>query len=104
MVNSLKLFFKTVEGLRSKPDEIERPLREHRLPHVLSKEHVKRLLEKTVNSKHRTMLSLIYACGLRRGELLALRLSDIDGKRKGSCGYELERAKKTESFRSALSP
>jgi integrase/recombinase XerD len=82
MVNSLKLFFKTVEGLRLKPDEIERPRREHRLPHVLSKAHVKRLLEKTGNTKHRTMLSLIYACGLRRGELLALRLSDIDGERK----------------------
>ena len=82
VVNALKLFFKTVEGLRLSPDAIERPRREHRLPHVLSKEEVKRLLEQTVNEKHRTMLSLIYACGLRRGELLALKLGDIDGKRK----------------------
>lgn len=28
------------------------------------------------------MLSLVYACGLRRGELLALKLGDIDGNRK----------------------
>lgn len=82
VVNALKLFFKTIEGLRLSPDAIERPRREHRLPHVLSKEDVKRLLEQTVNAKHRTMLSLIYACGLRRGELLALKLSDIDGDRK----------------------
>ncbi len=82
VVNALKLFFKTVEGLRLSPDAIERPRREHRLPHVLSKDEVKRLLEQTVNVKHRTMLSLIYACGLRRGELLALKLSDIDGERK----------------------
>jgi len=27
------------------------------------------------------MLILIYACGLRRGELLALRLEDIDSNR-----------------------
>jgi integrase/recombinase XerD len=82
VVNALKLFFKTVEGLRLSPDAIERPRREHRLPHVLSKDEVKRLLEQTVNEKHRTMLSLIYACGLRRGELLALKLGDIDGERK----------------------
>ncbi|MGF1566441.1 MAG: tyrosine-type recombinase/integrase, partial [Flavobacteriales bacterium] len=59
VVNALKLFFKTVEGLRLSPDAIERPRREYRLPHVLSKDEVKRLLEQTVNEKHRTMLSLI---------------------------------------------
>lgn len=82
VVNALKLFFRTVEGRKLAPEQIERPRREHRLPHVLSKDEVKRLLAQTVNVKHRTMLSLIYACGLRRGELLALRLSDIDGERK----------------------
>jgi integrase/recombinase XerD len=49
---------------------------------VLSKEDVKRIIERTANSKHRTMLILNYACGLRRGELLALRLEDIDSNRK----------------------
>ena len=82
VVNALKLFFKTVEGLQLSPDAIERPRRAHRLPHVLSKDEVKRLLDLTVNEKHRTMLSLVYACGLRRGELLALKLGDIDGDRK----------------------
>ena len=33
------------------------------------------------NHKHRTMLSLIYSCGLRRGELLELKPSDVDSKR-----------------------
>jgi len=82
VVNALKLFLK-VNGIQSiLPDQLPRPRAEHRLPNVLSKEEVKRLLEQTVNAKHRSMLSLIYACGLRRGELLALRLGDIDGERK----------------------
>lgn len=81
VVNALNLFFNTLEGLQLSPDAIERPRREHRLPHVLSKDEVKRLLDLTVNEKHRTMLSLIYACGLRRGELLALKLGGIDGDR-----------------------
>jgi integrase/recombinase XerD len=82
IVNALKLFFRTVADRKLEPQQIERPRSDHRLPHVLSKEEVKRLLDQTVNVKHRTMLSLIYACGLRRGELLALKLGDIDGARK----------------------
>jgi integrase/recombinase XerD len=48
---------------------------------VLSKQEVKQILEVLRNQKHRAMLSLIYGCGLRRGELLNLRPNDIDSKR-----------------------
>ncbi len=48
---------------------------------MLSKEEVKMILEALTNIKHRTMLSLIYSCGLRRGELLRLKPADIDSKR-----------------------
>jgi integrase/recombinase XerD len=82
MVNGIKLFFSTVENRRLNPELVHRPRREHRLPNVLSKEEVKRILESLGNLKHRSMLSLIYACGLRRGELLNLKLKDIDAERK----------------------
>jgi integrase/recombinase XerD len=39
------------------------------------------ILKSAVNIKHRTMLSLIYACGLRRSELLNLQPLDVDSKR-----------------------
>jgi integrase/recombinase XerD len=52
------------------------------LPNVLSKEEVKKILDAPANIKHRAMLSLIYACGLRRGELLNLKPADVDSKRK----------------------
>jgi integrase/recombinase XerD len=58
-------------------DFIQRPRREKRLPNVLSKDEVKSILEAPNNLKHRAMLSLIYACGLRRSELLNLTLKDI---------------------------
>ena len=48
---------------------------------MLSKEEVAAILSASPNLKHRTMLSLIYACGLRRSELLALTPSSIDSKR-----------------------
>lgn len=82
MVSALKLYFRSVEARELHPDQIDRPRREHRLPHVLSKTEVKRLLEGTYNLKHRCMLSLIYACGLRRGELLGLKLTDVDKDRR----------------------
>jgi integrase/recombinase XerD len=48
---------------------------------VLSKEEVKQILNAHKNIKHRAMLSLIYACGLRRSELLNLKIPDVDSKR-----------------------
>jgi len=80
-VNGVKLFFSTVENREMIVSLIQRPRREHRLPNVLSKEEVKAILTAPTSIKHRTMLSLIYACGLRRSELLNLRASDIQSDR-----------------------
>ena len=81
VVNAIKLFFVTVGERKIDLEKIHRPRRERVLPNVLSKEEVKRLLEAHRNVKHKAMLSLVYSCGLRRGELLRLRLTDIDAKR-----------------------
>ena len=80
-VNAAKLFFKTVQGSKLITEQIERPRPEHKLPNVLSKEDVAAILQASQNLKHRTMLSLIYACGLRRGELLNLKPENVDAKR-----------------------
>lgn len=80
-VNAIKLFFSKIKNKKLDPELIHRPRREKKLPNVLSKEEVKALLESTKNLKHRAMLSLIYACGLRCGELLHLKPSNIDSKR-----------------------
>jgi integrase/recombinase XerD len=77
VINAVKLFYKHRFQKVMEVDVIQRPRREKRLPNVLSKQEVKLILEKPTNLKHRAMLSLIYACGLRRGELLQLRLKDV---------------------------
>ncbi len=81
MITAIKLFFATIEEKKIEVDKIQRPRREHLLPNVLSKEEVKQILNAHYNIKHRTMLSLIYSCGLRRSELLNLKPLDIDSKR-----------------------
>lgn len=81
IVNAIKLFFNTVEGKTIEIEKIHRPKREKKLPNVLSKEEVKQIITSPINIKHRVMLSLIYSCGLRCGELLALEPQHIDSKR-----------------------
>jgi integrase/recombinase XerD len=81
VVNSLKLFYGRLEGVKLLVEQLERPRRSHPLPNVLSKEEVSTILQCIQNPKYRTMLSLIYACGLRRGELLNLKAQQVDSKR-----------------------
>ncbi|MDD2635468.1 MAG: tyrosine-type recombinase/integrase [Bacteroidales bacterium] len=81
IINGVKIFFREIVRSELNIENLERPRTEHKLPTVLSKEEVRRLLGALVNIKHRTMLSLIYACGLRRSELLGLKPSDIDSQR-----------------------
>ncbi len=81
VVNAVKLFFRTIHFKVLNPDSVERPKRPKVLPNVLSKEEVKSLLTVLTNLKHKTMLSLIYSCGLRCGEILTLKPEHIDSKR-----------------------
>jgi integrase/recombinase XerD len=81
IVNAIKLFFKIIKDSNIEIDKLHRPKREKILPNVLSKEEVKQIITAPTNLKHKTMLSLIYSCGLRCGELLALQPYHIDSKR-----------------------
>ena len=81
-INALKLFFKTIEMRQINIELIQRPRQEKLLPNVLSKEEVKAILEAHSKFKHRMMLVLIYACGLRRSELIQLKPNAIDSERK----------------------
>ncbi len=81
IVNAIKLYFSSRKGMKLNPELVHRPRREKTLPNVLSKEEVKAILEAPSNLKHRSMLSLIYACGLRRSELLNLTFKDIHTER-----------------------
>jgi integrase/recombinase XerD len=81
IVNAIKLYFKTIQNIKIELDKVHRPKRAKELPNVLSKEEVKAILLAPTNLKHKVMLSLIYSCGLRSGELIALKPIHIDSKR-----------------------
>lgn len=81
VVNAVKLFFGKIENKKLNPELVHRPKRPKLLPNVLSKEEVKLILNAHGNIKHKAMLSLIYSCGLRRSELLNLKIKDIESAR-----------------------
>ena len=60
---------------------LPRPRVEKKLPDVLNEAEMLRLFASVGNLKHRTILMLTYASGLRVGEVVRLRIEDIDGER-----------------------
>lgn len=61
---------------------IKRPKKEKKIPAVLSKEEVKKLLASVTNKKSNLMVSLLYACGFRVSELTNLKIEDLDFNEK----------------------
>ena len=61
---------------------IKRPKREKKIPTVLSKDEIKKLLASTKNKKSKLMLSLMYACGMRVSEITNLKTEDLDFNEK----------------------
>lgn len=82
LVSALKHFGDRFTESGIEPATIKRPSKNRGLPTVLSKEEVIALLRATYNLKHRTILALMYSCGLRISEVLQLRLADIDLDRR----------------------
>lgn len=74
------LYYKTLKVAWS-IDYIPLPKDERKLPVVLSRSEVQRLLAAVVSLKYRTMLMLLYAGGLRVSELTHLEVGDIDRDR-----------------------
>ncbi len=81
IVNGVKLFFQTIEHAKLKVDLVHRPRRYNPLPKVLAKEEIAAIINALDNIKHKSMISLIYSAGLRRSELVNMKLSDINSKR-----------------------
>lgn len=82
MVSSLKHFTYFYPACSINIDKIHMPRKDKKLPTVLSIEEVLLLLQSTKNLKHRTVIAMLYGSGLRIGELIDLKLSDFDFKRK----------------------
>src|SRR5271170_145488 len=78
---ALRFFFKITLKRHDLAEEVVSTREPRRLPVVLSQEEVGRLLASAINIKHKALLSLAYATGLRASEVVSLKLTDIDRDR-----------------------
>ncbi|MEI7663430.1 MAG: site-specific integrase [Bacteroidota bacterium] len=80
-ISAIKFYYEKIVGRPRETFYIERPMREKILPNVLSEEEIKDIIGSITNLKHKCMIMTAYSSGVRVGELLNLRIPDIDSKR-----------------------
>lgn len=81
LISAWKIFQIEVLGNEWEGFQLKRPRGEKKIPQVLSQEEALRLVETPRNMKHRMILKVAYATGLRRAELINLSLKHIDSPR-----------------------
>ncbi len=80
-LSAIKFFFEYTLQRQWATLELVKPIRETKLPVVLSVEEVGRVLARVHRARYRVCLSAIYACGLRLQEGIHLQVGDIDSQR-----------------------
>ena len=81
-LHAARFFYEQVLDRRDMDLKVALPKQRQRLPELLTRAEVSRLLATCTNPKHRTLLATCYGCGLRVSELVAIRVrQDIDGER-----------------------
>ena len=81
-LNALQfLYVKVLHCAWFKSLQIVLPKKPQRIPELLSREEVARILAACTNEKHQALLSTCYACGLRVSEVVGLQLPHIDSDR-----------------------
>lgn len=78
--SGLKFFFETTLGRSWDMTQIPRVKKAQKLPVVVSREEIKKLLAVTTNLKFKTMFMVAYSAGLRVNEITHLKVSDIDSQ------------------------
>jgi len=87
-VAALRFFFVKTLKRHQFREFLPYPRDRRRLPTVLSREEVARLIDAAGNLFRRTLLMTLYATGMRRSELARLKVSDIDSQRMIICVVE----------------
>lgn len=77
MMSAIKMFYVAVINQEEKVKNLFQPKPEKKLPNVFLEEEVTALLKAVHNLKHRCILMVIYSAGLRLGEVINLRLTDL---------------------------
>jgi len=100
-VHGLRFFYHQTLGREKTTFHIPGPRKPSKLPEILSREEVARLFAHTGLPRHRVVLMTAYAAGLRVGEVIRLRVQDIDSDRMT---IRVEQGKGAQDRYTLLSP
>lgn len=78
---ALKLYYREMFGRTIHLEFLFPARKPSTLPVIIAKEEVQKIVEKANNNKHKSMIALTYSAGLRVGELIGLKISDVDSTR-----------------------
>lgn len=81
VISAVKIYYELHGGRKINSSAFERPRRSRSLPKVFSKEEVMQIFNATKNGKHKLVLWMVYSCGLRRSEVINIKLTDLDTAR-----------------------
>lgn len=76
--NSIRLASAAIKYFTGNSSKIQLPKKRKRLPIVLSKIEIIKIINSTNNMKHRLIISILYSSGLRVSELINLKPNDIN--------------------------
>ena len=81
MIGALRFFFIKTLKRPWHGDEMPYPKKRIHLPVIWSPEEVSQLIESALTPFHHTILMTLYGTGVRRAELTALKIADVDSAR-----------------------
>ncbi len=79
-LNAIKFFYNEIIKVSFVID-IKFAKRSKKLPVVLSKQEILKIIDSILNQKHKLIVSIAYGAGLRVSEVLTLKIKDIDFER-----------------------
>ena len=81
MISSVKLLYCDVLKREWNHLDLPRPRSDKKVPVILSRDEVQRIIDSKKNIKHKAILMVTYSAGLRLGEVSNLKVTDIDSSR-----------------------
>ena len=78
-VNVINFIFREIYK-KTDFEKLRHPKKSQKLPVVLSREEIKKIIESIKNLKHRLMIAVAYGAGLRVSEIVRLKVADVDLK------------------------
>ncbi len=79
--SAIQKWFKNVLMLPWSLKKLPRPRKEKKLPSILSKEDIVKIIENAATFKQKVLLTFIYVTGIRLSEVINMKIEDVDGHR-----------------------